>query len=268
MHSKGFNRTMRIWLYATYFILFAPIAVIIIMSFNKTPFGMLPFAFTLEWYELLFTGEALIESALLSLELSFAVALSAMLLGTAAALGVQYLPRRARSLFMAVNNVPIVIPWLVQAVALLLIFNMTGLGRSYTGMYLGNLIVVLPYCVMMAAARFHEADRAPEDAARLLGANRFKVFWDVTLPMLLPGVVAGGLMAFMVCFNAFAMQYFLAPFGVNTLPMEIFTMIRSGYKPDMNALSALLIIVTLAVVLLLNKLNRRPNALSNRQQPS
>ena len=254
MQSKGFNRALRIWLGVTYFILFAPIAVIILMSFNKAPFGMLPFVFTLEWYGLLFTGEALLESALLSLELSFAVALSAMLLGTAAALGVQHLPRRARSLFMAVNNVPVVIPWLVQAVALLLIFNLTGLGRSYTGMYLGNLIVALPYCVMMAAARFHEADRAPEDAARLLGAGRLKVFWDITLPLLLPGVLSGGLMAFMVCFNAFAMQYYLAPFGVNTLPMEIFTMIRSGYKPDMNALSALLIAVTLAAVLLLNRL--------------
>ncbi len=254
MQSKGFDRAMRVWLGATYFLLFAPIAVIILMSFNKTPFGMLPFVFTLEWYELLFTGEALIESALISLRLAGAVALTAMLLGTAAALGLQYLPRRAQALFMAAANVPIVIPWLVQAVSLLLIFNLTGLGRSYTGMYLGNLVVVLPYCVMMAAARFHEADRTPEDAARMLGAGRFKVFWDVTLPLLLPGVISGALMAFMVCFNAFAMQYFLAPFGVNTLPMEIFTMIRSGYKPDMNALSALMIAVTLLAVLLLNRL--------------
>ncbi len=248
------NRVMRVWLGLTYFILFAPIAVIILMSFNKTPFGMLPFVFTLEWYELLFTGEALIESALISLELSGAVALAAMLFGTAAALGIQHLPRRMRSLLMAAANVPIVIPWLVQAVALLLIFGFTGIGRSYIGMFLGNLIVVLPYCVMMASARFHEADRTPEDAARVLGAGRFKVFLDVTLPLLLPGVISGGLMAFMVCFNAFAMQYFLAPFGVNTLPMEIFTMIRSGYKPDMNALSALMIAVTLLIVLLLNRL--------------
>jgi spermidine/putrescine transport system permease protein len=254
MFTKGFNRAIRVCLFFTYFILFATIAVIVLMSFNKTPFGMLPFVFTAQWYELLFSGGALIESALLSLELSGAVALSAMLLGTLAALGVQYLRPRPAALFMSAANAPIIIPWLVQAIALLLIFNLTGLGRSYIGLYLGNLIVVLPYCVMMAAARFSEADRTPEDAARMLGAGRVRVFLDVTLPMLLPGVLSGGLMAFMVCFNAFAMQYFLAPFGVNTLPMEIFTMIRSGYKPDMNALSSLMIAVTLLIVLLLNRL--------------
>jgi ABC-type spermidine/putrescine transport system permease subunit II len=72
--------------------------------------------------------------------------------------------------------------------------------------------------------------------------------------MLVPGIISGGLMSFMVCFNAFAMQYFLAPFGVRTLPMEIFTLIRVGYKPDMNALSSIIMVITIVLVLLLNKL--------------
>lgn len=224
---------------------------------------MLPFQFTFEWYKMLFSGSDLIGAAILSLKLSGAVAVTAMVVGTITALGVQYVPKKIGSFFMAIANIPIIIPWLVQAIALLLLFNYTGIGRSYLGMYFGNLIVVLPYCIMMVAARFNEADREPEDAARVLGASHFRVFLDIIIPMLLPGIISGGLMAFMVSFNAFALQYFLAPFGVRTLPMEIFTLIRVGYKPDMNALASIVMICTLTIVILLNKLGFTANKMIN-----
>ncbi len=261
MKNSKFNIFIKIWLLCTYAIIFVPILVIIMMSFNKTPFGMMPFKFTLEWYQLLFEGSNLFAATLLSLKLSGAVALTSMIIGTLTAVGAQYVSKRVRNLLMSVAQLPIIIPWLVQAIALLLIFNLTGLGRSYIGMYFGNLIVVLPYCIMMVIARFNEADRTPEDAARMLGASYYLVFKDVIFPMLLPGIITGGLMSFMVSFNAFAMQYFLAPFGVRTLPMEIFTMIRVGYKPDMNALASIIMIITIAFVLLLNKLGYSANRL-------
>jgi ABC-type spermidine/putrescine transport system permease subunit II len=95
----------------------------------------------------------------------------------------------------------------------------------------------------------------------MLGASHLRVFKDVILPLLVPGIISGGLMAFMVCFNAFAMQYFLAPFGVRTLPMEIFTLIRVGYKPDMNALASIIMVITIVLVILLNKLGFSANRL-------
>jgi spermidine/putrescine transport system permease protein len=261
MRNKKFNLVIRIWLAATYMIIFIPIFVIIIMSFNKTPFGMLPFVFTLEWYELLFNGSDLFKATVLSLKLAGSVAATAMIFGTMTAIGAQYVPKKVSDSFMTVAQLPIIIPWLVQAIALLLLFNLTGLGRSYIGMYFGNLIIVLPYCIMMVIARFNEADRTPEDAARMLGASYPRVFKDVLFPMLVPGIMSGGLMSFMVCFNAFAMQYFLAPFGVRTLPMEIFTLIRVGYKPDMNALASIIMVITIVLVLLLNKLGYSANRL-------
>lgn len=263
MNNKKFNTIIKIWLIVTYIIIFTPIIVIIMMSFNKTDFGVLPFVFTLEWYDLLFDGSNLINATFLSLKLAGAAAITSMIVGTITALGVQYVPKKIGETFMTISQLPIIIPWLVQAIALLLLFNFTGLGRSYIGMYFGNLIVVLPYCIMMVVARFNEADRTPEDAARMLGASYLRVFKDVILPLLMPGIISGGLMAFMVCFNAFAMQYFLAPFGVRTLPMEIFTLIRVGYKPDMNALASIIMIITIAIVLLLNKLGYSANKLMN-----
>jgi spermidine/putrescine transport system permease protein len=261
MRNKKFNTFIKIWLGMTYFIIFIPIFVIIMMSFNKTPFGMLPFVFTTEWYVMLFEESNLFPATLLSLKLSGSVALTSMVIGTITALGAQYVPKKISDTLMGVAQLPIIIPWLVQAIALLLLFNLTGLGRSYIGMYFGNLIVVLPYCIMMVLARFNEADRTPEDAARMLGASYPRVFRDVIFPMLVPGIISGGLMSFMVCFNAFAMQYFLAPFGVRTLPMEIFTLIRVGYKPDMNALASIIMVITIALVLLLNKLGYSANRL-------
>ena len=245
---------IRIWMSVTYGVLFCPLVVIIVMSFNGTNYGMLPFAFTVDWYRYLFTQSELFPATWLSLRLSTIVCLSAVVVGTITALGVQYLPRSAARRFIVVSQLPIVIPWLVQAIALLLLFNFLGIGRSYLSLYLGNLVVVLPYVIMMVAGRFAEADRTPEDAARMLGAGPVRVFMDILLPMLFPGILSGALMSFIVCFNAFCMQYFLSPFGVRTLPLEIFTLVRTGYKPDMNALATLLVVLSTVLVVLMNRL--------------
>ncbi len=245
---------IRIWMSVTYAALFCPLVVIIIMSFNGTNYGMLPFAFTVDWYRYLFTQSELFPATWLSLRLSTIVCLSAVIVGTLTALGVQYLPRPIARRFIVVSQLPIVIPWLVQAIALLLLFNFLGVGRSFLSLYLGNLIVALPYVIMMVAGRFADADRTPEDAARMLGAGPVRVFVDILLPMLFPGILSGALMSFIVCFNAFCMQYFLSPFGVRTLPLEIFTLVRTGYKPDMNALATLLVVLSTVLVVLLNRL--------------
>ncbi|MGA2547685.1 MAG: ABC transporter permease [Rectinemataceae bacterium] len=252
--KNGFNTFVRAWMIAVYAFLFCPLAVIVLMSFNRTDYGMLPFDFTFDWYRYLFTKSELFPATWLSLRLATFVALGSIVVGTMTSLGLQALPRKPAKRFEAVAQLPIVIPWLVQGIALLLLFNFLGIGRSYVSLYLGNLVVVLPYVIMMVAGRFAEADRSPEDAARTLGARPVRIFFDVTLPMLFPGILSGALMSFMVCFNAFCMQYYLAPFGVRTLPLEIFTLVRVGYKPDMNALATLLVLLSSALVLAMNRL--------------
>lgn len=251
---RGFTTLVRVWMIGIYGFLFSPLAVIILVSFNRTDYGMLPFRFTFEWYRYLFTKSELFPATWLSLQLATFVALGSVVVGTLAALGLQSLPRRIAKRFETVAQLPIVIPWLVQGIALLLLFNFLGIGRSFVSLYLGNFIVVLPYVIMMVAGRFAEADRTPEDAARMLGAKPLRIFFDVTLPMLFPGILSGALMSFMVCFNAFCMQYYLAPFGVRTLPLEIFTLVRVGYKSDMNALASLLVVFSSILVLALNRL--------------
>ncbi len=234
--------------------MYAPIVAIIGMSFNGTAYGMFPYVFTTKWYSTLFTTSNLPSACFLSLRFSLLVALTALVIGTAASFGLQYFSPKWSRRFNFVMQLPIIIPWLVTSVSLLLLFTFVGLGRSYFTMFLGNLIVVLPYVVLLVNNRFVEMDRTPESAARLLGASPFRVFIDVTFPGIMPGVLSGGIMAFIVCFNNFSLQYYLAPVGVNTLPVTVFTRIKSGYQADLNALSAIIILITVVLVIVLSSL--------------
>lgn len=252
--SKVFNGVMKVILWMVLAFMYIPILAIIGMSFNQTAYGMFPYVFTLQWYETLFTTSNLPAACMLSLKFSLLVAAAALLIGTMTSYGLQYVSPKLAARFNFIMQLPIIIPWLVTSISILLLFTFIGSGRSYTAMFLGNLIVVLPYVVLLVNARFQELDRTPEAAARLLGASSFRVFWDITLPGILPGMAAGGMMALIVCFNNFCLQYYLAPVAVNTLPVTVFTRIKSGYQADLNALSAIITLIALAIVILFSRM--------------
>ncbi len=263
MNDKTMSRLILTWMGLVYAFLFLPIAVIIFMSFNANKYGTFPYAFTTQWYVKLFTEEGLLDATGLSLVFSLAVAITAMVLGTVTALGMRRLVPSWRGRYRAFISLPVVIPWLVQATSLLMILNFIGWGRSYTGMFLGNAAVVTPYVIMLVLGRFSDVDDNTENAAKTLGAGPIRIFFDVTLPKLVPGILSGTLMAFIMCFNSFCIQYYLAPFGVRTLPIEIFTLVRSGYTPDMNALATIMVLATTIVVLLLNRMGYSGKKLMN-----
>ncbi len=252
--NKGFDRVMLAILWLVLAFMYIPILTIIGMSFNATPYGMFPYVFTTQWYETLFTTSNLPAACWLSLKFSLLVAAAALVIGTAAAYGLQYFAPKAARSFNFFMRLPIIIPWLVTSVSILLLATFVGSGRSYGTMFLGNLICVLPYVVMLVNARFEELDRRPEDAARLLGASPLRVFRDITLPAIAPGALAGGIMALIVCFNNFCLQYYLSPIAVDTLPVTVFTRIKSGYQADLNALSAIITLVAVLIVMLISRM--------------
>ena len=257
MSSKGFRRTMMVCLWIVLAFMYIPIVAIIAMSFNATAYGLFPYVFTTKWYTALFTTSNLLPAAWQSIKFAVLVAVSALLIGTMTSYGLQYLAPKTAARLNGLLRLPVIIPWLVMSVSLLLMFNFIGSGRSYFTMYLGNLMVVLPYVILLVNGRFQDMDRTPEAAARLLGASPARVFLDVTLPGILPGMLAGSLMALIMCFNNFTLQYYLQPTdikGGDMLPVLVFTRIRSGYQADLNAISAIIVVLAVIIVILLSRM--------------
>ena len=251
---KVMPHVLRVWLVLVLVFCFSPLAIVAILSFNRSPYGTLPFEFTIKWYRQLFTEQALLTATWRNVVLSAGVGLSAAILGTPLAL---WLRRAPRILSLPVRTAlmgAITIPWLLLAVGMLVVLRQIGFGRGLTAMYLGCLAVSLPYVVFMVQTRLDSLDPALEHAAQSLGARPFAVFLRVTLPMIASAVAAGGFMAFITCFNNFVIQYFTAPIGYRTLPLEIYTMVKMGYKPDINALGTILVVISIALVVALQRL--------------
>ncbi|MDQ0470309.1 ABC transporter permease [Labrys wisconsinensis] len=245
---------LRLWLGLVLMFSFAPLLAVAVLSFNRSRYGTLPFEFTLSWYDQLFAERDLLRSTLWNLELSAAVGLAAALLGPPLAIWLRRAPRWASLPIRASLLGAITVPWLLLAVGMLLVLRQIGIGRSIVSMFLACLAVSLPYVVLLVQARLAALDPAIEQAAQSLGAPPLAVFLRVTLPLIASAVGAGGFMAFITCFNNFIVQYFMAPIGFRTLPLEIYTMVKMGYKPDINALGTILVAASILLVVLLQRL--------------
>ena len=136
----------------------------------------------------------------------------------------------------------------------LAVVSWIGLGQSTISLVLASAVTVLPYVVLVVNGRLQDLDPTFAEAARALGAGPVRTFLTVTVPMIGAAIVAGGLLAFVVTFNNFAIQLFIAPLGVSTLPVQIYSMVRLGVTPDVNALGALIVVSTVLLIVLLNLL--------------
>lgn len=245
-----------VYLVAALAFLYGPIGIMILLAFNRSPLYEFPFQFEVGWFVRLSTDTRLIHASLNSVTLATANAVLATVIGVPAALALGRRQFRARALLTALLLPPITIPWLIIATAMLLFFFWTGIGRSFPAMLIGHVAVSLPYVILVLIARLQGQDLTVEEAATILGASKFTVFRRVTLPLLLPGVVAGLLFAFTVSFDNFVISYFLAPPGVSTLPVEIYSAIRAGFTPEVNAVSAIIFLLSMGVLVLTSRFTR------------
>jgi spermidine/putrescine transport system permease protein len=230
--------------------LYAPILVMAAMSLNASEFYALPFRFSTEWYERLFTNDEILAAAWRSTWVALVVASLATLLGTMAALALWRHDFPGKRLLQALLFPPIAVPWLITGTAMLVFFFGIGLGRGTPAVILGHVALALPYVVVTVTARMASFDRALDEAARSLGARPSTTARKVILPHAAPGIVAGWLFAFAVSFDQFVVSYFLAEPGDATLPVLIYTAIRKGFTPEINAVSTIIILVSMALMVL------------------
>ena len=173
----------------------------------------------------------------------------ATLLGTTASIALFRYEFRGKKFLQALLFPPIAIPWLITGTAMLIFFFGVGIGRGLHAILLGHVALALPYVIVVVSARLQTFAPELEEAARSLGASQWQVTMRVTLPWIMPGVIAGALFAFAVSFDQFVVSYFLSTPGEATLPVEIYAAIRKGFTPEINAVSTIIIAVSMGVML-------------------
>ena len=225
--------------------LYTPIIVLMVMGFNESRYNTLPFSFSLKWYSALAQNEVLINAAVNSFVLALITALICVVLATMFVLGMKTLSRSMEGLFRSLIMMPMSIPWLILALSMLLFIRFLDLDKNMFFVVAGHVVISLPYAMLSLQARIQALDPALEEMSASLGASPMITFRRITMPALAPAIVAGGFLAFMISFDNFAISYFLIPAGTSTLPIEIQSSIKFGFTPEINAISTVVIGVSL-----------------------
>jgi spermidine/putrescine transport system permease protein len=231
-----------------YAFLFAPIGIVVLMSFNSARYSSFPLEqFTLRWYGDLFGNSSIWESIQNSVMVALATTLLAVTLGTLSAFALSRFQFRLKTAFTAILIVPLIVPGIIIGVSLLSFYSFLGIPTSLLTVIFGHTALALPYAALVIAARLQGFDRRLEEAAASLGAPYHHVFRRVTLPLLAPGVIAAALFAWTISFDEFIITFFVA--GIRqTLPLRIWSLLKFGLSPTINAISAIILTVALALV--------------------
>jgi spermidine/putrescine transport system permease protein len=246
----GWN-LLRLWTVLVYLFMFLPVAVVMLLSFNASQFGSFPMTgFSFRWFIELAQNDAILRAFRTSIVLGLLTALISTTLGVLASLALIRYKVPGHNLISTVLIAPILVPEVVLAVALLLFLNFLSISKSFTLLLFGHVIFTLPFVILVVQARLVGIRRDVEEAALSLGANPVQTFFSVTLPLLLPAVLAGGLFAFTISFDDITGTLFWKPGGVETVPTQIFAMLRNSISPEINALGTVMIVLTVGLPLL------------------
>ena len=225
--------------------LYLPIAVLIILSFNESPSRAVWGGFSLKWYRDLFADEGMFEALLNSLVLALTSSVLAAILATAAALGIKNARLPGKRLLEQASLLPLIIPEIVLGMVFLSFFSLLGLPFGMLTLILAHTAFCVPYIYTQVRARLTVMDHAVVEAARDLGASGWTAFFTVTLPMLAPAILSGMFLSFAMSFDDVIISIFCTGVSVNTLPIRVYTQLKTGVTPEINALCTLMLAVTI-----------------------
>lgn len=232
------------------FMFYLPILLMVIFSFNESRLNSIWTGFSLNWYRSLFQNQDMFESLVNSIVLASLASLAAAIIGTMAAYGFTKIRLRSRNAVETVSMLPLMIPEIILGMVFLAFFSLLGLPFGITTLVLAHTTFCIPYVYMMVKARLIGMDSSLSEAARDLGASEVRVFFDITLPLLLPAILSGMLLSFAMSFDDVIISIFVTGPKFNTLPIKIYTQMRTGVSPEINALCTLMLGVTLLALFL------------------
>lgn len=255
--KKEFRPLSVLYACLMYLFLFLPIFVVIAFSFNSSSRNIVFEDFTLEWYVKMFDNEQLMDSFFNTIIVAVSSTLISVVIGTLCAVGLYKFEFKLKKVVSSALYIPIMIPELVFAIAMLVFFSSLNVEMSMFTLIVSHVTFSMPFVVITVRSRMAGFDKSIEEAARDLGANELHTFFRVTLPMIMPGVISGGMLALTLSLDDVVVSYFTSGPESTTMPLKILGMVKKGISPDVNALSTLMILGTVGILVLSTTIQNR-----------
>ncbi|EJO5347433.1 extracellular solute-binding protein [Clostridium botulinum] len=252
-------------IYATlvYVFLYLPILVLVVFSFNKSKLNATFTGFTLDWYKNLINNTQILEALKNSLIIAFVSTVFAVIIGTLAAIGMYRYKFKGKNAMEGLLYIPVVIPEIVMGISMLAFFSSLNLSAGLVTLILAHITFCISYVIIVVRARLDGFDASLEEAAQDLGATPWQTLTKITLPVISPGIISGALLAFTLSLDDVIISFFAAGPDSNTLPLKIYSMVKFGVTPEINALSTVMMVFTLSIVIIAEGMRR--NMLKNKK---
>ncbi|BAB49255.1 ABC transporter permease [Mesorhizobium japonicum] len=251
-----------------YIFMFAPIVATVILSFNASMFGGFPMTgFSLQWYGKLMANEPVLAAFRTSLWIALVTSAVTTAIGVVTSFALVRFEFRGKQALSTLVILPALVPETILGVGLLVLIKAVDQPRTMLLLVLGHILLAVPYVVLITQARMVGIRRVYEEAALSLGASRFSSFREITLPLLIPAVVGGALLAFTISFDNTSASLFWRPAGVETMPTQILSMLKISISPEINALGTVMILVTVGIPLLGGLILQSLTRLKRRGEP-
>ena len=242
----------KLYLALIFIILYAPIVTLMVLSFNQSKTRSKWGGFTLKWYKELFQNEQIMSAFYTTLIIAFLSSAASTVIGTAAAIAIQGMKNRWRTLYMGVTNIPMMNAEIVMGVSLMLLFIACRMTLGFGTILIAHITFNIPYVILSVAPKLKQTNRHVYEAALDLGASPLNAFFKVVFPDIVPGVLSGFMLAFTMSLDDFVITHFTKGPGIDTLSTKIYTEVRKGIKPEIYALSTIMFVTVLVLLILIN----------------
>lgn len=249
-------RLLSAYTLACYLFLYLPIIVLITFSFNTSRFSVEWEQFTWMWYVDLIRDPLVLGALKNSILIALAATILATIIGTLTAYGLYRFRFIGKTAFDGILFLPIVTPEIIMGISLLVFFVIIHFPLGLSSIIVAHVAFDIPFVMLIVRARLQGMDRSLEEAAMDLGADEWTTFFRITIPQLFPGIMAAALLAFTLSFNDFVITFFVTGIGSTTLPLKIYSMVRLGVSPKINALSAVVVIFSGLLIVIADRLQR------------
>ena len=244
MKNKKFKLS-NLYLALVMLVTYLPLILVVIFSFNDSKLTVGWKGFTLRWYKELFRDAALMEALGNSILLGVLSCLFAAVIGTLGAIGMARVHFKTKGMMEYMSTIPMIVPEIILAMAFMAFFSTLGLPFGMVTLVIAHTAFCIPYVFMMVKARLVGIDKSLEEAARDLGASPARTFWDITLPLIMPAVLSGCILAFAMSFDDVVISLFVTGPTLSTLPIKVYTQLKTGVTPEINALCTVILLVVI-----------------------